>query len=243
MILNSSDDKPLVSIVTPTFPGREAELRRCIRSVLELDWPDLQHVIVSDRVNDPNDFYQTWDDVYEEMLDADDDGRLCAAMRIGARTSTLVEINETWRNETTNRSTGSYPWMIGSRLAMGEFVGFLGDDDELLPHHVMRHVEAMRKYEAMFSISKVQFRVGGVDQFVIGDPGMNLGGLDSTGIMCHVDALRHGIWDANGVNAGDWQMVRAWIDAGLRGTFVDEITGVHNDGWAAGKSGRPDIPE
>lgn len=222
--MHSSDSSPLVSIVTPTFPGREAELRRCIASVRALDWPRIQHVIVSDR----NPEFPSLR-AYENNA--------------GYREIVCVQINETWRNETSSKSTGSYPWMIGSRLAMGEFVGFLGDDDELLPHHVATHVAAMRKHEAMFSISKVQFRVGGVDQFVIGDPTMNLGGLDSTGIMCYVDALRHGIWDANGVNAGDWQMVRAWIDAGLRGTFIDEITGIHNDGWAAGKSGRPDIPK
>lgn len=214
--------EPLVSIVTPTFPGRETELKRCIQSVDDLDWTSLQHVIVSDRKWPPH-----W----------------IESRRYGVET-TYVQVNETWRNPTSSASTGSYPWMIGSRLALGEFVGFLGDDDELLPHHVRAHVEAMRAAEAMFSISKTRFLVGGQDYAVIGQPEWSaIGSLDSTGIMCHKDALRHGIWDANGCNAGDWQMVQAWRAAGLRGVFVDDITGIHHDGWAAGKSGRPDKPD
>ena len=224
----TSDDQTLVSVVTPTFPGRETELKRCVRSVRNLDWPCIQHVIVSDR-----------------------NPRLASQYAHASRFATrcrdvvIVEINETWRNETTNASTGSYPWMIGSRLALGQFVAFLGDDDELLPHHVRRHVKAMRDAEAMFSVSQVDFRVGGEPYCVIGSPDWRtLGSVDSTGIMCSADALQYGIWDANGVNAGDWQMVNAWLDAGLRGIFIEEITGVHHDGWAAGKSGRPeDKPE
>src|SRR5512139_878075 len=212
MTSTSLPDEPMVSIVTPTFPGREAELRRCANSVRALDWPRIQHVIVSDRNPAINAHHS-----YE--------------CRLGwARNMVIVEINESWRNEVTENSTGSYPWMIGSRLALGDFVAFLGDDDELLPHHVRTHVERMRAEEAMFSVSKVQFRIDGADQFVIGDPALNLGGLDATGIMCYKDALRYGIWDANGNNAGDWQMVDAWKRAGLRGAFIDEITGIHNDG-------------
>lgn len=221
----TSGSEPLISIVTPTFPGRERELiERCMLSVDRLDWERIQHVIVSDR---------KWPPLWIEPR------------RRGVET-TYVQINETWRNPTTSASTGSYPWMIGSRLAMGEFVGFLGDDDELLPHHVRAHVRLMREHEAMFSISQVEFRVAGQHYCVIGTDESEwhkVGSMDATGIMCHKDALRHGIWDANGNNAGDWQMVQAWRAAGMRGAYVDQITGIHHDGWAAGKSGRPDQPD
>ena len=130
--------------------------------------------------------------------------------------------------------------MIGSRLALGEFVGFLGDDDEYLSHHVDTHVKAMRDAEATFSVSKVEFRVDGRSQQIIGDDSYDLAHLDSTGVMCWIGALREATWNANGVDAGDWQLVRDWRAAGLRGTFVDQVTGIHHDGWAEGKSGRPD---
>lgn len=215
----------LVSIVTPTFPGREEMLtERCIPSIVALDWPDIEHVIVSDRNPDlatkMEDKARYWD------LD-------------GYRLR-FVEIGENWRNPTTEASTGAVPFMIGSYLALGEFVGFLGDDDELLPHHATAHVEAMRAAEAMWSVSKVEFRVAGQPAMIVGDSTFELGHLDADGVMCWRGALTHARWNANGENASDWQMVRDWRNAGLVGTFVDDVTAVHHDGWLAGQSGRPD---
>lgn len=211
----------LISIVTPTFPGRETELlERCVPSVAMLDWPDVEHVIVSDR----NPYLR---------------GEV-KRMRLGDRVR-FVEINETWRNPITERSVGAVPWQIGSRLALGDFIGWLGDDDELHSIHVKEHVTAMRDTESMWSLSKVEFRVGGKPWTVIGDDSYELGHLDATGIMCHASALAHATWDANGENAADWRLVRDWRQRGLRGVFVDKVTGVHHDGWAAGKSGRPGV--
>jgi hypothetical protein len=226
-----SEDYPLVSIVTPTFPGREDELLRCMARVVALDWlGPVQHVIISDRMYADSRFLPG------------------SAVRSGAlpeawRSLTFVEINESWRNPITEASIGAIPWYVGSLLAMGEFIGFCGDDDELLPDHVARHVEAMRRDEAMFSVSPIQFRAHGVDQFVIGDAFAH-GHLDATGVMCHRDALGFASWTANGENAADWRLVRDWVAAGLRGTLIGgEPTGVHNDGWVIGKTGRPDRPQ
>ena len=209
----------LVSIVTPTFPGREAELLgRCVPSVAALDWPDVEHVIVSDR--NPG--------LRAQMKHADSRVR-------------FVEINESWRNPVTERSIGAVPWMIGSRLALGEFIGWLGDDDELHPIHVKEHVTAMQATESMWSLSKIEFWVNGAPWTVIGDDSFAHGHLDATGVMCHGSALTYATWDANGENAADWRLVRDWQACGLRGTFIDVVTGVHHDGWAAGKSGRPGV--
>jgi len=214
----------LVSIVTPTIPGREALLlERCMPSVAALEWPGpVEHVIVSD----PNPILSVRMDVL-------------AADRLGGRRLRFVELGANWRNPTTEASTGGVPWMIGSYLALGEFVGFCGDDDELLPHHVRTHVDAMRAAEALWSVSQVDFRIGGEPWCVIGDDTYQLGHLDSTGIMCHADALSVARWNPNGQDATDWQMVNDWRTAGLRGVFIPEVTGIHHDGWAAGKSGKP----
>jgi len=209
----------LVSIVTPTFPGREADLLdRCLPSVAALDWPDIEHVIISDR-----------------------NPELRSEMRKAAGHIRFVEINETWRNPTTEQSIGAVPWMIGSRLALGEFMGWLGDDDELHPWHVERHVAAMRATDSMWSLSQVDFWVGGQPWQTIGDDTYELGHLDATGVMCHRDALTFATWDANGENAADWRLVRDWRAHGMRGTFINSVTAIHHDGWAAGKSGRPGV--
>lgn len=209
----------LVSIVTPTIPGREQLLiDRCMPSIAALEWPAVEHVIVSDP--NPDLRYHFRRKEVDPMV-------------------RFVELGSNWRNPTTEASTGGVPWMIGSYLALGEFVGFCGDDDELLPHHVRTHVDAMRAAEATWSVSKVDFRVAGEPWCVIGDDTYQLGHLDSTGIMCHAGALSVARWNPNGQDATDWQMVNDWRAAGLRGIFVDQVTGIHHDGWAAGRSGKP----
>lgn len=218
----------LVSIVTPTIVGREDQLlNRCVASVMRQDWAgEVEQVIVSDR--NPGEF---------------GDGE--HNYRIGGFRLRAVEINETWRTPEAEACTGSVPWQIGCRLALGEFVGFCGDDDELLPDHITRHIAAMREHEAMFSISAVEFRVDGQHRMVVG-PSFGHGNLDAIGIMCHVDALKVSCWPVTTdehANAGDYRLVRDWQAAGLRGVLVPGgPTAVHHDGWLAGKSGRPDRP-
>lgn len=214
----------LVSIVTPTIVGREQLLKRCLRSVRNQDWPQVQHVVVSDRNR-----AIAGQHAYEGKLG-------------GCRNLVVVEINESWRTPAAEASIGAVPFWVGSTLALGEFVGFCGDDDELLPDHITRHVSAMREAQALFSISAVDFRVDGQHRMVVG-PSYEHGNLDAIGIMCHVDALRVANWTADGTNAADYRLVRDWLAAGLKGVLVPGgPTAVHHDGWLANKTGRPDRP-
>lgn len=214
----------LASIVVPTFPGREELLlERCLPSVIAQTWHPLQVVVVSDR-----------NPILRDVIKND------YPHGFGTIEMTFVEINESWRNPVTEASIGAVPWYVGSLLALGEFVGFCGDDDELLPDHVDRHIHALRENEALFSVSQIEFRAGNVPQFNVGDR-FEHGRLDATGIMCHKDALSVANWSANGENAADWRLVRDWVNAGLVGTILPAPhTGVHHDGWLVGKTGRPD---
>jgi hypothetical protein len=219
-------DYPLVSIVTPTFPGRERVLiDRCMPSVRALDWPGpIEHVIVSDE----NSALRTQMSMWRLGSDAT------------RRQVRFIEINDTWKNHATTVANGAVPWMMGSRLALGEFMSFLGDDDELLPHHVTAHVTAMREAEATWSVSKVEFRAGGNYWSVIGDESLMEGHLDATGIMCWKGALHTATWDpAAGIAAVDWKLVNDWRNAGLHGVFINEVTGIHHDGWLSGMTGKP----
>lgn len=217
----------LASIVTPTFPGREQVLLdRCMPSIAAQDWGNVEHVILSDRNPELREAIGELQDTYADVL-----------------TIRFAEINETWRNPMTEASIGAVPWYIGTLMALGEFIGFVGDDDELLPEHISLHVKAMRDNEAMFSVSQIEFKADGVTHLVIGDDSFAHGHLDATGVMCHVSALAVASWSANGENAADWRLVRDWRAAGLRGAFVPTVTGIHNDGWLTGKTGRPDRPQ
>lgn len=224
----------LVSIVTPTFPGREELLQRCVRSVRRLDYPwNLEHVIVSDRnralpIFEPVTWYRSDEESHEY-----------------SRLVRVTQINESWRNPVSEASIGAVPWQIGSLLALGDYIGFLGDDDEYLPDHVSRHVATLEATGADFSVSQVDFRVGGNPYLVIGDESFQLGHLDSDGIMCRASALAVANWSVSPVDSAacDWRLVQDWIRGGLKGVMVPGgPTAIHHDGWAAGKTGRPDRP-
>lgn len=206
----------LASIVTPTLPRRESMLiERCIPSIKALDWPDIEHIIISD----PNPGL---------------DERLAPLSQPGYKIR-FAEINDTWRDGIRDRSIGAIPWYIGSMMVLGEYVSFVGDDDELLPDHVTRHAAALQNFD--FSVSPIQFRANGDNVFIIGDAFV-VGHLDATGIMCRREALRVANWTATGENAADFRLVAEWMRAGLRGTMLGGApTGIHNDGWLTGQTG------
>lgn len=215
--------RPLVSIVTPTMPGREELLiSRCLPSVDRMARVcrqhnvDVEHVIVSD----PNPDLAAVQDT------------VLAAANLTSRVR-FAEINDHWRDGVRDKSIGAIPWMVGSMMALGDLVGFLGDDDELLPDHAIRHQAAMDDTGADFSISVIEFRVRGEFYRNIGDSFAH-GHLDSTGIMCRRSALRVANWTATGEDAADHRLVTDWLRAGLRGTLLGGApTGIHHDGWAA----------
>jgi hypothetical protein len=211
--------RPSVTIVTPTTPKRERELMdRCIASVLAQQYDGvIDHVIVSDR--NPG-----LDALVRDVL------HLPFRWQKTTRPLQVIEINDTWANPTTLASVGAVPWQIGSLLAHGDYVGFLGDDDEYLPHHVETHVSTMERTGADFTVSETRFFVRGEPKQVIGGAFAH-GRLDATGIMCRREALRTANWLANGEDAADWRLVRDWLAGGLKGALIPEVTGNHHDGW------------
>ena len=201
----------LVSVITPSRRGGP-ELQRCAASVANQTIRSVEHIIVVDEG---------------------------AERTVQFGTERVFELNDLWRTPTTIKSTGAWPWFIGTQFARGEFITFLGDDDEMLPHHCERHVEAMQETGADYSLSKVDFYVDGEYAMTIGDGRVAITHLDSDCIACRRETLRVANWQANGGNSPDFEMVLRWHNAGLKGCFVDEVTCRHNDGWLSTPEMRP----
>ena len=207
----------LVSVITPSRRGGE-ELKRCIASVQAQGYHHVEHVIV---------------------MDEGGQGYLPGTRQGFAVDVRYLELNDLWRTPTTTRSTGAYPWLIGTQFARGEYITFLGDDDEMLPRHCEAHVEAMQETGADYSLSKVDFYVDGEYALTIGDGRVAITHLDSDSIACRRETLRVANWQANGGNSPDFEMALRWHNAGLKGCFVDEVTCRHNDGWLSTPEMRP----
>jgi hypothetical protein len=247
LVAEPEPESPLVSVITPTFPGREKVLlERCIPSVWGQNYPGpIEHVIVTDE-NPKLELlldeikYQRWWQLEEDQVDQTTGAR---------RTSRVVQINDIWKNPAARagerglhvtQNNGAWPWFLGSFLGLGQFMSFLGDDDELLSHHVSAHVRAMQTASAMWSLSRIEFRAHGAFWNVIGDESYAEGHLDATGIMCWKDALTIANWDPwAGIAAVDWKLVNDWRQHSLPGIFIPDITGVHHDGWLTGSTGKP----
>jgi hypothetical protein len=218
--------RPTVTIVTPTMPDREGILlSRCIPSVQRQIFSGIiEHVIVSDynpgleqRIREH--LFETEGNHYPHK-----------------RWVTVVQINDTWKNELTMRCRGNAPWRHGSMMAHGDFVGFLGDDDEYLPDHVRVCTTTMDVEHTDFTVSQVAFYGHGTYAITVGDASFAHGHLDATGVMCRRENLRISNCeiaplDEPHANAGDWRMVRDWRAAGLKGSFVPAVTANHHDGW------------
>lgn len=202
----------LVSVITPSRRSGDA-LRRCMASVAWQTYAAVEHIIVVD------------------------EGVTIPVLYGEAR---VYELNDLWRTPRTSASTGAYPWFIGTQFAKGEYIMFLGDDDEFLPHHVERHVEAMTESGADYSLSQADFYVDGEYVLTVGDGTARATYLDSDCIACRRDTLRTANWNANGGGMPDFELVFRWHQAKLKGVFVDEVTVKHHDGWLAT---RPDVIE
>lgn len=140
------------------------------------------------------------------------------------------------------KAPSAWPWRLGTLLALGEYVGWCGDDDELLPRHVELHLKAMTTVGADFGISQVDFRLGGESKFIVGDGSVDCGHLDANGLMCRYETLRSGLWRPDISGAEDYDMARQWADAGKKGVFVKAVTAVHHDGWLARETERQRRP-
>ncbi len=109
---------PAVSLIIPTF-GRPALLGRALASVAAQTYSDLEVIVVNDAGSDPAGMVAAWQ----------------GAIGGGGRT-TLVHHDRN-RGLAAARNTGL-------RLARGRWVGFLDDDDCLLPNHFSALLPSLR---------------------------------------------------------------------------------------------------
>src|SRR5262249_33676550 len=140
---------PLVSIITPTYDGgaevRRLLLERCIRSVQEQTYPNIEHVVVSDGPNP------------ELPRELEEDAR-ASGNRHPIR---QFELGRSWHKFTPQPSWGTSARLAASFLIRGDLVAYNDHDDLLMPNHVADLAELLSKTGVDFVYSQMLVFVKG----------------------------------------------------------------------------------
>lgn len=207
--------RPLVSIVTPTWQ-RHGLLREMMAHLETQDYPNLEHVIISDG-RDP----YLYPDILGGVRKHLDDGRILEIRP--------AELGRNWSGLMPS-SFGIAPLTVGYLMARGEYVMPWCDDERaLVPDHVSRLVDLLESSGADFVYPKVRiWRNGdpdGPETAVIGtDPPSY---CQITHMLFRASCLwRFGMprW---GTHPVDWSLVSDWMERGAIWAMLDDCTFSH----------------
>ena len=197
--------RPLITVVTPTWDRHASLINRCIPSVQAQDYPDIEHIIVSDGP----------DNALEKLS-----------------WTFPPNVGYHWLPEHTpeNGRWGTKARLYGIEQARGDYIAYLDDDDELYPGHVTALSELLQQSpEAGFSYSRIMIHEVYGDVVSGWDPPC-WGQISTSSIMHRKEILEHGTWRDDGQGTIDWDIVERWMAAGVQWRFYPEVTScAHRD--------------
>ncbi len=123
--------KDKVSVIIPTFKGEET-IVRAINSVLAQDYDHIEVIVVDD--NDPSSIHRH---------------------ETEKRLSSLIENNRIQLIKHDRNMNGSAARNTGVRMASGEYLSFLDDDDEYYSTRILKAVSKAKETGADFVFSNV----------------------------------------------------------------------------------------
>ncbi len=130
-------DKPLVSVIIPTYGGAEY-LKRCVDSVLAQTYPNIEIIVVDDNgLNTPNQLLTA--KVMEEYKNVPSVKYVCHEVNI---------------NGSAARNTGV-------KNSKGEYIALLDDDDIFFPTNIEEHMKVLPNLDESFALTYCS----GIDEF------------------------------------------------------------------------------
>ncbi len=198
---------PAVTIVTATWGRPKTIIERAIPSLRGQDYPGpVEHLVITDG--------------FDRHLNNILDGAGYNAYNPQRR---LVWLGKNWSApEVVHGGVGVIPRMIGSWMAAGDYVGYLDDDNEYLPHHISTLVAALEDSGAGFATSR--WKDGGPGGPPAGDTPPGRGRTDTNGIMHRASIVPKGTWEHHDGYENDGALTERWLAAGISHVFVPEPT-------------------
>jgi glycosyltransferase involved in cell wall biosynthesis len=186
---------PSVTVITPTWQRHDVLLGRCVPSVQAQDYRDFEHLIVSDGP-DP------------ELAGAE--------LPANAR---LIQLDD----HDPGVRWGHRARLRGIEEAVGQVLAWLDDDDGWRPRHLAALAPATPAGGFAYSRAMVHSASGNV-HVRIGDGPLARGRISPASMMVHDrQILELETW-RDETSWPDWDLVRRWVEHGVRYASVDEVT-------------------
>lgn len=118
---------------------------------------------------------------------------------------------------------GIWARMAGTRLATGDLMAYLDDDNAWRPDHLELLAAAIEREDVSFAYSQAACRNEHGITWVIGCRRPVFGQVDTSLIVHRAALLETATWQPSGRPA-DWDLVDRWLQAGATWAHVPEIT-------------------
>lgn len=204
-------DRPLVSVITPTWQRPEL-LAEAIENVREQSYRPLEHVIVSDGPDSRT-------------------ARIAVAALDCAQVADVlvryVSLGRNWSMFLPDAYAAA-PVHVGMLVASGDYQSWCADDDRMDPEHIATLVDALESSGADFAYSRARiYRIGQSppDGYEIGADPPVCGQI--TNVVYRTELLKHGLYVFGDDRTADWATLARWMAAGATWAYVDRVTLTH----------------
>lgn len=205
-------DKPLISVIIPTYNKGKILTERAIPSVLSQTYQNFELIIVGDHCTDNT----------EELINSIGDERI-KFVNLPTRGKYPKKAWDKWL------VAGSVPRNKGLELAKGEWISPLDDDDEFSHNHleVLLHHAMQNGYEMVYGLIEMEEEPG---KWVnCGSYPLKMDNICHNSVLYHsrLKFLKYNVNAWKCKEPDDWNLWRRMEEAGVKIGFINRVVGKH----------------
>lgn len=210
------DENPLISVIIPTYSRAQIVIDRTIPSILAQTYGNWEVIIVGDQMAEA-----------EASLLAGVEHPRIRFINLKKRGRYPLEKGPLWY------VAGIKPMNFGLRIARGQWIAHLDDDDEFDPQHLELLLHTARSQRAEWAHGKVRFvDDDGSEAGTVGGPQPREGGIARISSIYHgqLKTFRYNqtCWKYH--SPGDWDIWDRFLCMGVRHAHLPMVTATHHGG-------------